>query len=75
MDYKIISDKNYHKFKLKVVESLKKNWKLHGHTQYPLEINPRGGEIQIEEKGEMVWKRTPQATKGQYSQAMVKYSD
>ena len=75
MDYKIVTDKKYHKFKLRVTESLKKNWKLHGYTQYPLEISYIGDSIQVEVNGEMKWKNSPLATKGQYSQAMVKHSD
>jgi len=75
MDYKIISDKKYRIFKQKVVESLKNNWKLHGHTQYPLEVDRKWDEYYIEENGEEKLKKSPYALKGQYSQAMIKYND
>ena len=75
MNYKIVTDKNYRKFKQKIVESLKNNWKLHGHTQYPLEVVPRGDQYYIEENGEQKLKCSAVAVKGQYSQAMIKYDN
>lgn len=65
MDYKIVSAKEYKIFKQKIVESLKNNWKLHGHTQYPLEVIALSRD----------YLNTAKAMKGQYSQAMIKYND